>query len=101
VDEKALAKGLKEGWLAGAASDVFEPEVPAADNPLFEEALYLNTIFTPHVAAFNPEAMRAMPTTQMDNCLKALRGEFLPDFVVNPEVIPAWRKRMKAMQGDG
>ncbi|MBS7636233.1 hypothetical protein KEJ37_02625 [Candidatus Bathyarchaeota archaeon] len=33
IDEKALIKALKEGWIAGAALDVFEEEPPSPDNP--------------------------------------------------------------------
>jgi D-3-phosphoglycerate dehydrogenase len=101
VDEKALAESLREGHISGAACDVFEPEVPVADNPLFEEVFYLKTFYTPHVAAFTPEAIQAMPTAQAAHCLKALRGEVSLDFVVNPEVIAAWRKRMKDIQEGG
>jgi lactate dehydrogenase-like 2-hydroxyacid dehydrogenase len=34
VDEKALAKALKERWIAGAALDVFEKEPLPKDSPL-------------------------------------------------------------------
>jgi len=36
VDEKALAKALKEKWIAGAALDVFEKEPLPADSPLLD-----------------------------------------------------------------
>jgi glyoxylate reductase len=36
VDEKALAKALKERWIAGAALDVFEREPLPADSPLLD-----------------------------------------------------------------
>ncbi len=53
IDEAALAQGLKEGKVAGAALDVFATEPPDADAPLFaQEALSL----TPHIGAATVEA---------------------------------------------
>jgi glyoxylate reductase len=39
VDENALAKALREGWIAGAALDVFEREPLPADSPLRDPAI--------------------------------------------------------------
>ncbi|MGI9522382.1 MAG: phosphoglycerate dehydrogenase, partial [Hyphomicrobiaceae bacterium] len=52
VDEGAIAAGLKEGHIAGAAFDVFAEE-PAHVNPLFGLE---NVICTPHLGAATAEA---------------------------------------------
>jgi glyoxylate reductase len=39
VDEEALARALREGWIAGAALDVFEREPLPADSPLRDPAI--------------------------------------------------------------
>jgi lactate dehydrogenase-like 2-hydroxyacid dehydrogenase len=40
VDEKALARALKERWIAGAALDVFEKEPLPADSPLRDPEIW-------------------------------------------------------------
>jgi phosphoglycerate dehydrogenase-like enzyme len=51
VDELALVRALREGWIAGAALDVFEKEPLPHDSPLWEMD---NVIISPHVAGFTP-----------------------------------------------
>jgi D-3-phosphoglycerate dehydrogenase / 2-oxoglutarate reductase len=93
LDERALYQALKRGTIAGAALDVFEPEPPALSNPLLEEQIAPKTIFSPHAAGLTPELMQKMPLVQLDNCLKVIKAE-LPEYVVNPEVLPRWRSRL-------
>lgn len=57
LDEAALIKRLQEGKLQGAALDVFEGNLPKADNPLLKME---NVIATPHTAAFTTEALERM-----------------------------------------
>lgn len=52
VDEKALIKALKEGWIGAAALDVFEEEPPKD-----KELLGLdNVLLTPHIGSQTKEA---------------------------------------------
>jgi phosphoglycerate dehydrogenase-like enzyme len=81
VDEEALYRALREGWIAGAASDVFTQEPPTG-NPLLELD---NFIVTPHLGATTHESVLRMGVLASENALKVLRGE-RPLYVVNPEV---------------
>lgn len=63
VDEGALYNALKEGYLAGAALDVFEKEPADPASPLFSLD---NCILTPHIAGQSKEA-------QLRNNLSAAR----------------------------
>lgn len=55
IDNEALAKALKEGWIAGAAIDVFdmEPPIPSEYSLLKEN----NAVLTPHIGFATEEAM--------------------------------------------
>jgi phosphoglycerate dehydrogenase-like enzyme len=81
VDEAALAQALKEGWIAGAALDVFETEPLQTDSPLLELP---NVTLTQHVAGVTWESMRAMTAMAVDSVAAVLRGE-VPKTVVNPD----------------
>lgn len=82
IDEKALIRALEEGWIAGAALDVFTEEPLKPDNPLLKME---NVILTPHVASFTYEAFQREAFTAAEEVLNALLGR-RPKFVVNPEV---------------
>ena len=82
VDEKALYQALKTGVIAGAAIDVYDPEPPLNDNPLFELD---NIILSPHSAALTQECVIRMATGAAEGVVEVLTGR-PPQFVVNPDV---------------
>jgi phosphoglycerate dehydrogenase-like enzyme len=51
IDQEALIKALREGWIGGAGLDVTEPEPLPADSPLWELP---NVIITPHASGGSP-----------------------------------------------
>ncbi|MCE1238989.1 MAG: D-2-hydroxyacid dehydrogenase [Azonexaceae bacterium] len=62
VDETALIRALREGWIAGAGFDVLTVEPPPADHPLVDPALLAlpNFLLTPHVAWASRPAMQTL-----------------------------------------
>ena len=89
VDEAALVRALKDGHLAGAGLDVFDPEPPDPDNPLLKMT---NVVVTPHIASSTDRGFYRMLTGTVDQILMVLRGE-KPPFLVGPE---AWPGRVHA-----
>jgi D-3-phosphoglycerate dehydrogenase / 2-oxoglutarate reductase len=83
VDEKALYTALKTGVIAGAAIDVYDPEPPLNDNPLYELE---NIILSPHSAALTQECVIRMAVGAAEGVVDVLTGK-RPQFVVNPEVL--------------
>lgn len=82
VDEAALVKALKEGWIAGAALDVFEKEPISPDNPLLKLE---NVVLTPHIGSATKEARSKMAEMAAKNLISVLKGEVPPN-LVNKEV---------------
>lgn len=70
IDEKALARVLKENGIAGAGIDVFEHE------PKIEPALLKleNVVLTPHIASASHEARVAMAELAAQNIIAALKN---------------------------
>jgi D-3-phosphoglycerate dehydrogenase len=83
VDEPALIRALKEGWIAAAGLDVLEQEPPDPKNPLFQMD---NVILTAHVASassrFDPVRKRRVG----HEIALVLRGR-RPMSCVNPSVL--------------
>lgn len=82
IDEEALIAALESGHLAGAGLDVFDPEPPAPDNPLFRLP---NTICTSHIASYTAACVPRMQVMACEQVASALRGE-RPTCLINPQV---------------
>jgi D-3-phosphoglycerate dehydrogenase len=71
VKEADLVQALAEGAIAGAGIDVYDPDPPAADHPLFA---FENVVVTPHTAAHTREAMRNMAVHAAQGIVEVLGG---------------------------
>jgi D-3-phosphoglycerate dehydrogenase len=83
VDEPALIHALQNDVIAGAGLDVYDPEPPRDDNPLFKLD---NVVLTPHLASFTDQGRRRMGLMVVEDVLKVLKGES-PKYCANPEVL--------------
>jgi len=83
IDQKALARALKEGWIAGAGLDVFEEEPIGSDDPLLK---LTNIVLTPHIGSASHETRNRMAELAASGMISVLRGE-KPENLFNPEVI--------------
>lgn len=85
VDEKALYKALKEGWIAGAGLDVFEVEPTPIENPLLQ---LNNVVVAPHISSASYETRSRMAEMVAENLVAFFEGKKPPN-LVNPEVMEA------------
>ncbi len=96
VDEQALARALREGWIAGAALDVFEKEPLPDDSPLRDPALVPTLRLFPHAASaaratrLSPDPDVGMAGRCVQGAIDVLEGRYGGDpkqmpFVVNKE----------------
>ncbi len=74
VDEEALLRALKEGWIAGAGLDAFTTEPLPADSQLWQLP---NVIITPHVAGRMVNYMALVTEKFCENLSRYLVGERL------------------------
>jgi phosphoglycerate dehydrogenase-like enzyme len=72
VDETALARALRERWIAGAALDVFAQEPPPAGHPFYGLD---NVILSPHVSGFLPSYDEKCSVLFAENLRRYLAGE--------------------------
>ena len=79
VNVHALARALREGWIAGAGIDVFEKEPPSVE---FELRGVPNCILTPHLAWYSEEAGWSIREKIMEDVRRFLDGQ-PPRFPIN------------------
>src|SRR5687768_13706275 len=93
VDEIALARALREGWIAGAALDVFEKEPLPADSPLRDDALKLKLRVFHHFASagratrLSPDPNVGMAGRAVQAVIDVLEGRDIKSipYIVNKE----------------
>jgi glyoxylate reductase len=85
VDQNALYKSLKEGWIAGAGLDVFEQEPTPVDNPLLKLD---NVVVAPHISSASLETRSQMAEMVAGNLVAFLEGKKPPN-LVNQDVLKA------------
>src|SRR5256712_13885315 len=71
VDEASLAQALHEGWIAGAALDVFVTEPLPIDHPLRKAP---NVLLTPHLASFARETDERVSVTAAQAIVDLMNG---------------------------
>ncbi len=82
VDLDALYRALKDGLLAGAGLDVFEPEPVPIDHPILSLD---NVVFTPHLGSSTMGTRVRMAEMAARSVVRVLLGEE-PEYLLNPEV---------------
>ena len=91
IDEEALYKALKEGWIAGAGLDVFEQEPTPSSNPLLTLD---NVVVAPHISSASFETRSKMAEMVVENLTAFFEGKVPPN-LVNREVMqikkPGWK----------
>jgi len=83
IDEKALYKALKEGWIWAAGLDVWEKEPVDPNNPLLKLD---NVTAAPHIASGSIETRTKMSVMAAENMIAILEGRVPPN-LVNKEVL--------------
>ncbi|MEE9209454.1 MAG: hydroxyacid dehydrogenase, partial [Kiloniellales bacterium] len=72
IDEPALVRALRQGWIAGAAMDVFQQEPVTAGYPLLKLD---NVILTSHLAWYTKEADERLAKECVARLLELLHGK--------------------------
>jgi phosphoglycerate dehydrogenase-like enzyme len=78
IQEQALIKALRDGWIAGAGLDVFAEEPLPATSPLWAMQ---NVIITAHYAGITPHYDERALAIFLDNLRRYRAGEPLRNVV--------------------
>jgi phosphoglycerate dehydrogenase-like enzyme len=78
VQETALIRALREGWIAGAGLDVFDTEPLPGDHPLYE---FPQVIITPHVSGITPKFFERIAAVMAENIRRYVKGEPLANVI--------------------
>jgi glyoxylate reductase len=93
VDEQALARALKENWIAGAALDVYEKEPLPADSPLRDPAIANRCRLLPHFASaaritrLSTDPEKGMAGRCAQGLIDVLEGNYGGDVTKMPYVV--------------
>jgi len=78
VQEPALIRALREGWIAGAGLDVFDTEPLPGDHPLYDLP---QAIITPHVSGITPKFFERIAAIMAENIKRYVKGEQLANVI--------------------
>jgi D-2-hydroxyacid dehydrogenase (NADP+) len=78
VDDDALQRALKEGWIAGAALDVFPKEPLSENSPYWEMP---NVIVSPHIAGQSPRNDERMTEVFVGNLRRYVNTQSLQNVI--------------------
>jgi len=93
VDEAALAKALRENWIAGAALDVYEKEPLPEDSPLRDPAIEDRCRLMPHFASaaritrLSTDPEKGMAGRCVQGLIDLLEGNYEGDVTKMPYVV--------------
>jgi D-3-phosphoglycerate dehydrogenase len=83
VDTDALVDALKSNKIMSAGIDVYDPEPPPKDSPLFDLP---NAVLTDHTGWYTEESQLELQTLTSKNVALVLSGQN-PLYCVNPDVL--------------